>query len=427
MSEPAEGNAYQIVPVTAETMQAFVDVDTLAFFFEEAEPADAIRSMLDVDRCFAITPTGGPPFAGVYSTFDLRLGIPLPGGRIGPVPIDGLTWVGIDPDQRRRGLLTQMIRHQLDRAHDAGIALAGLHASEPTIYGRFGYAVATLEASLSTARGASLTAPDAVVASADTVTTASVWHADEGVGQRLARLQERVSGHRLGGVVRPERMSIGITRDFPAGRRGSEPERVLFAQRDGVDVGYAGFQRSSKWEGGKPEGSLRCWEMEAADSGALFALARRLLDMDLVSEVTLSGRWLDDPLVWWLGGPRGVKIDVYDAGWLRLVDVGAAMAQRGYATPVDVVLDVVDPFCPWNEGRWRLACTDSAAPATCVRTEDAADLRLPVQALGSAYLGQRSPAAQQEQGIVEELTAGAVARLTLAMATPTLPAAGVAY
>lgn len=254
---PADGSPFEIVPVTAETAQAFVDVDTLAFFAEQAEPADVIMSMLDLDRCFAVTATGGPPFAGIYSTFDLRLGIPLPGGTLGPVPLDGLTWVGTDPDQRRRGILTSMIRHQLDRARGAGVALAGLHASEPTIYGRFGYAVATLNAALTTSRGADLTAPPAVVASADTVTTSATWHSAVGVGSRIQKLHEQCASTRLGGVVRSEHTTLGMTRDFPSDRRGSEPERVLFAQRDGVDVGYAIFQRTSKWENDTPDGSVR--------------------------------------------------------------------------------------------------------------------------------------------------------------------------
>ncbi len=47
----------------------------------------------------------------------------------------------------------------------------------------------------------------------------------------------------------------------------------------------------------------------------------------------------------------------------------------------EVVLEVADAFCPWNEGRWR------GTPAGTERTEAAADLRLDPTGLGSVYLG----------------------------------------
>ena len=40
---------------------------------------------------------------------------------------------------------------------------------------------------------------------------------------------------------------------------------------------------------------------------------------------------------------------------MRLIDVGAALSARGYATDDAIVIDVTDEFCPWNAGRWRIA------------------------------------------------------------------------
>jgi predicted acetyltransferase len=136
---------------------------------------------------------------------------------------------------------------------------------------------------------------------------------------------------------------------------------------------------------------------------------------------------LDDPVLWWGGGPRAVGTTVHDSLWLRLVDVGGALEQRGLAAPVDVVLEVVDPVCPWNEGRWRLSCGGAGEPATCERTEQAADVRLPIQALGSAYAGLRTLASQAVQGLVEELTPGSLAGLSAAYATERQPVAAIMF
>jgi len=59
-----------------------------------------------------------------------------------------------------------------------------------------------------------------------------------------------------------------------------------------------------------------------------------------------------------------------DGLWVRLVDVGAALSARGYASGERVVFDVNDAFCPWNTGRWLLE--DGVAS----RTEEAADPRI---------------------------------------------------
>ena len=64
----------------------------------------------------------------------------VPGG---VVPTAGVTVVGTFPTHRRRGVLRAMMRAQLDDVHARGEPLALLWASEDTIYGRFGYGMAS--------------------------------------------------------------------------------------------------------------------------------------------------------------------------------------------------------------------------------------------------------------------------------------------
>src|SRR5690606_7942394 len=51
--------------------------------------------------------------------------------------------IAVRPSHRRRGILSAMMRAHLDAAIADGTALAVLTASEATIYGRFGFGVAT--------------------------------------------------------------------------------------------------------------------------------------------------------------------------------------------------------------------------------------------------------------------------------------------
>jgi len=101
------------------------------------------------------------------------------------------------------------------------------------------------------------------------------------------------------------------------------------------------------------------------------------------------------------------------------VDVGAAFQARTYQAPVDVVFEVEDAFCPWNEGRWRL--TGDVKGASCERTTDSADLALPVRELGSAYLGGISLTALAAAGRVRELRPGALAEASLAFGSAVAP------
>src|SRR5699024_2497113 len=114
--------------------------------------------------------------------------------------------------------------------------------------------------------------------------------------------------------------------------------------RDGAPTGYALFRRTSHWtDDNRPNGTVVVREIGAVDAASLLALARRLVDVDLTSTVTFHGRGAgDDPLLWWAGGPRQVKLTASDSLWVRLVDVQQALSARGYATAVDVVLDVTD-------------------------------------------------------------------------------------
>jgi predicted acetyltransferase len=93
-----------------------------------------------------------------------------------------------------------------------------------------------------------------------------------------------------------------------------------------------------------------------------------------------------------------------DGLWVRLLDVGAALSGRTYPEDGELVFDVRDAFCEWNEGTWRLV--DGVAE----RTDADADLALDVSTLGAAYLGGIRFAQLAQGGSVKELKPGAIER-----------------
>jgi predicted acetyltransferase len=148
---------------------------------------------------------------------------------------------------------------------------------------------------------------------------------------------------------------------------------------------------------------------------ATAALWRYLFDIEWVQGTLAWHLPLDHPLFFLLARPRRMRFRVGDALWVRLVDVGAALTARSYATDGSVVFDVADDFCPWNEGLWNLA--DGRAK----RTKAAPDLRCDVSALGSVYLGGFTFMQLVRGGRVEELESGAAARADAIFATDRAP------
>jgi len=415
-----------IVPLTAADRQRLLNVDLAAFFFDPtAYPVDVVTDHLDWARTFGATREGGDELAGIYTSFDMSVTAPGRLDALTRVPMAGLSWVSVHPDHRRHGILREMMTHHFAGLHDQGVALSGLHAAEVPIYGRFGYGISSLELELKLDRGTVFSAPSLDDA-ASKVTTRFVAADSDDAAEAVHELHLRCAKHTLGAVTRPERMARPLFADLPLTRQGREPWQVLLGHVDGQPAGYAVFSREAKWKGFRAKGKVAVCELAAVDPAMLLALARRLVDFDLTTSITIGGRGADDPLLWWAGGPRALGVTSCDSLWLRLIDVGAALTARGYSSACEVVLDVVDPICPWNQRAWRLT-VDPDGVATCAPTAADADVRLPVQALGAAYLGSRTCATQAHQGLVTELKAGSVRALSRAMSCDREPVGAIEF
>ena len=403
----------------ADDPARFLATDQTVWFSEvAAAPPEEQLLGLPVDQRFAahLDDAGPATYAGVYGVYPMTLAVP--GHR--DLPCAGLTWVGVHPDHRRQGVLTAMMRHHLEQVHATGGAwVSALHASEPAIYGRYGYGLASLEHEVVLGRGTTFTAPHLEdAAGSTTIRMGSV--SDPGVPGRMRDCHQAHAepGSVVGALGYYER----VCQQLPEQLRGKEPFRVLFATRDGEDVGFAMFRRSDKWENARPAGELSVWAL-VGDPAARLALLRRLVDFDLMGSVKIRAVGLEDPMLPWAGGPRSVSgVETYDSLWIRLVDVPEALSARSWSASCDVVLGVADATAPWNDGTWRVH-VDGGDRATVERSDERPDVRLPVASLGAAYLGGGNLVALHRAGLVAEDRPGAVTELWRAMRTEVLPAA----
>ena len=332
----------------------------------------------------------GNEIVGGAGAFPFELTVPG-----GTVATAGVTVVGTYPTHRRRGVLRSLMRAQLDDVHERGEPVALLWASEETIYGRFGYGMASLAGEISLPRGyASYGVP--------LEAECSVRFVEQEEALRLfPRVWDRVRRGVPGMLARTRSWwEFRILFDQP----GEPPKRLVVLERDGSPVGYAVYRHRPKWEHGVSDSVVDVAEAIALDGGPTAELWRYLLEIDWAARINARLLPVDHALFQLLATPRRMGFRVGDGLWARLVDVGEALSARAYAADGAVVFDVVDEFCHWNEGRWRVA--DGRAR----RSRSAPQLRCDVSALGAAYLGAISFSQLVRGGRAEELRRGAAAR-----------------
>ncbi|MFC8872889.1 GNAT family N-acetyltransferase [Streptomyces sp. NPDC057148] len=375
---------------------------------ESAEELELFSSLTETDRSLGVW--DGDECVGTAGAFSFRMTVP--GGAV--VPVAGVTMVGVAATHRRRGVLTSMMRRQLDDVRSLGEPLAVLTASEPAIYGRFGYGAATFQvnAEIDTAR-VRLSVPDGT----DDVrlryaAPGDVLDACEAVYARLVpgrpgMLARRPGWERLG-LLDPE-----------SEREGASPLQCVLARRGGEVTGFARFQVRPAWRSEGPSGTVVLKDLAGLDPATEAALWRFLFGIDLTSTLAVRGRPVDEAWQHQVSDLRRCGPVLRDGLYVRLVDVGAALAARTYQAPVDVVFEVEDAFCPWNAGRWRLS--GDAKGASCERTSDAADLALSVRELGAAYLGGVSLASLGAAGRVRQVRPGALAEASVGFGSDVAP------
>ncbi|WP_125774956.1 GNAT family N-acetyltransferase [Antribacter gilvus] len=413
---------YRFRPLTDDDHRARLELDFWAFP-SSVEVDDALQhpSPLDWERTVGIEADGHEGLAGLHSSYEFAE-FPVPGGAL---PTAGLTWVGVHPQHRRRGLLNAMIDLHLARCVERGEPLSALFAAEAAIYGRFGYGLATNDLRMTVPRGAALRP----VAGADGLTVRIERASREQHGALVDQVHRAAGAAPTGvlGLNRPgwatretEGLQANYWSDPAAYRGGRESRRIVVVERDGEPRAYATFRRKLDWEPAGPTGTVSVGEAVALDPGAARVLWGTLLDLDLMSNVAPFVLPVDDVLMQLLVNPRAAVPRTTDNVWVRIVDVAAALAGRQYAADVDVTLAVTDARLPQNAGTYRLRAT-AFGQSTVERTDGPGDLSLDVRELGAAYLGGRSLAAMATAGFVTERTPGALARASAAFGWPVAP------
>jgi len=364
------------------------------------------REITEFDRTLAFFE--GPEMVATAGIFTYE--ITVPGGRL---PCGGVTRVSVLATHRRRGLLTAMMRRQLEDMHERGEPLAALYASEAPIYGRFGYGLATYQAAVEIERSHA-----AFIKRVTGSGRLSMVDVPTAVGA-FTRVWEQARRNQPGMLGLDERWMRSQLADLELMREGASPHYRVLHQTGEQPTGFAIYRIKMDWDASGPNGTLRLGMLIASTEEAYAALWRHVLDVDLMARVSAEMRPIDEPLRFLLADSRQPKTRIEDGIWLRLVDVPAALMGRRYAIEGRLAVRVRDAFCPWNDRQYELV--GGPAGAECKPHDGTPDLALDAADLAAVYLGGNRFRAFFEAGRVEELRPGAIARADAMFVTDRAP------
>ncbi|MFB7836499.1 GNAT family N-acetyltransferase [Streptomyces sp. NPDC056056] len=353
----------------------------------------------------------------VVATFrSFRQEVSTVGG--GSLTADAITQVTVSPTHRRRGLLRRMMSGDLAAAKERGDAIATLIAAEYPIYGRYGFGPASSCSEWSVdVRRAGLDPRRS--GRPEDGGRIDLTDADE-IRKIGPEVHRRLAGVRAGVTDRsPRDWEVGTGRSVQSGP-WREPYYAVYRSESGEVDGFVAYTSDDKWDDAKqPLNTATVRDLIAVTPAAERALWHYLCSVDWITTVRSGYRAPDDPLPLLLPDPRAAKLLTYaDMLWVRVLDVVRVLEGRTYPVTDGLVLDLRDRD-GFAGGRYRLDASPDGA--SCVRTDESADLALDIAELGVLAFGDESAVRLGRLGRVEELTAGAAARADLLFRTPLRP------
>jgi predicted acetyltransferase len=367
-----------------------------------AERWEPMHKVFEPERNFGFQVDGH--WISTCGAYSRRLTVPG-----GSVPVAAVTVVTVQPSYRRKGLLTEMMKHQLHDVRKREEPVALLWASESAIYGRFGYGQASPQVRLSGKTKTTAFRPDVDLGSG----SVGEVERDQAIPV-IKRLHQALLPERVGALDRDDDWWNVKWHDPEPWRRGASAYRfALHYDRRGRPDGYVAFRVKNNWEESGAEVIID--ELDSASGAARGALWRFVLDLDLVRTFTRHGAPLDEAVRYLVSDLHSVRAELQDGTYARLVDVPRALEARRYLIELDVIIRVVDPLFRQNSGTFELAGGPGGASVT--RGRGRPDLVMNVRDLSAIYLGGTSLLALARAGLVIERTKGAAAATSAGFAS----------
>ena len=312
--------ALEIRDLTVDDLDDVLAVRTRAFGGARADAREREQALMEARRSLGVVSDGRVVAAA-------RI-LPMRqfwGGRL--VPMSGIGGVAVAPEQRGRGVGSLLMRAVVGQARELGDAVSALYPATVPVYRRLGweYVGAQHRVSIPTEALRGLRADAAEVVPATAADVSVVLAAVRAVHQR-----DGASG------------PLAHTEDET---RHLLDDADVFSYR--CDDGFCSYG----WDGD----DLLVSELTAGSTASARALWSVVGSGSSTAETVHAYVSPRDPLPLLLDAP--VKTEAQAERWmLRLLDVGAAIAARGFPAGIgcEVALTVEDAQLPDNAGDWLL-------------------------------------------------------------------------
>ncbi|MFI6102334.1 enhanced intracellular survival protein Eis [Lentzea sp. NPDC051213] len=303
------------------------------------------------------------------------------------IPMGGIGGVAVDGATRGRGVANALLDAALSTMREHGQPLSVLYATVPTLYrgrgweraGVFEWVELPMDRLLSVPRPAEL------------------------IPSRPACESDLTALHDC-------YLEVARTIDGMADRRPPRIELGKVLELDLVSVlpgpnGLRGYL-TAKRESGGDMGRLKVFDLVGVDVEAQLNLLASLASWTGTLEA-IDLR-ITDPATLNLLGGTPIRYSVWTSAWmLRVVDLPAAVAARGWPRPANAVVDleIIDEHAPWHAGNQRIVAEDGV-----VRVEPGGTgaVRLHARALGPWFSGAQNTHALRRAGLLEGDPADAV-------------------
>jgi predicted acetyltransferase len=400
-------NVSDVRVIDASEIDSWAKQLSASFHFDVAPGyPEYLLGLIDVNR--AIASFDGDRLVGTLRSFTTELTVP--GNQV--VRSAALTNVSVAPTHRRQGRLTTMIetdlRDSVDREEIVGILIA----SEYPIYGRFGYGPA-IESATYAVRTREATFREAPIGTVELCDRSTIFEHGPTMYDRHRREQP-------GSIERSEDWWDRRYRrmDVP----GDPPKTgqvAIYRSASGRLEGYVSYVAKLAWDGMRAQGVVTLNELVAVSPEAYNALWSYCCGIDLMTTLEAPHRTTDEVLPFLLTDSRAVKLTARnDFVWVRILNVQKALASRTYATPGRVVIDVVDPF---GIAGGRFLLQGGPDGAQCETSGESADITVPIDSLGSVFLGGVSMRTLSLGNRVDENRVGAIDRFDAMFRTSRAP------
>jgi predicted acetyltransferase len=312
----------------------------------------------------------------------------------GAVDCAGVTAVTTLPSHRRRGYIRELMVRSFREQRDRGQPVAMLWATMAGIYQRFGYGTASVNCAM-TFDPRRLRFVDSIE-----VPGRTRFIPNDQALSIIKPVYERFAEQRTPMVRRAK--AQWARHNHELGRRGDTtlPPLLVAVYEEGAEVlGYLVYdvERPAGWRSGQDQ-RLVVQEFVWLTSAAHRALIQVLAAYDLAGSVRFPLHAVDDPLFHHVQEPRLLNCTLGDGAMVRVVDLRAALEQRGYDGDGCLSFEVEDEPCPWNSGRWTLTVEQGRACVTPAQEETS--LRIPPRALAMLACGTQTATSLARMGLL---------------------------